>query len=357
MGEMAMLSVKIVPEKPGDLYHCGETISGKVQVVVHDECKDRKLMLALGCKGTGQAPQQQITYLIDTQQETLFTGDWMPGTYEYPFSLTAPDGYTYEGTIMTVGWYLRAGAIGKEESIIRQTKQDSDLQGEGRRDIVLAPGKITPEDLSRKKDSQLIRRESAGSMKGCLPPALFMIVGGALAAWWGWNKELSLPGLVMAAAGLAMLGMVAWKALIDRKIAMVELRIDATVTWPGEKVPCSLIFKSRTPVEIEQATITLEGWEHVKKFTGIHRTTGPVNKHIIHKDVRELRLPSKRLPAGATVELAGEYLVPAGAAGTLDFDNEVKVLWRLEPRIMIKGCPDWFDLQPVTVLPRETALL
>jgi hypothetical protein len=352
---MAMLTTKIVPDKSKDSYLCGETISGKVMVIIHEECKDRKLLLALGCRGTASAPQQQIKYFIDTEQMLLFTGDWSQGTYEYPFSVTAPDGYSYDGTILTVGWYLRAGVIGARETVNRHTKQDSDLEGEDRSDILLGPGEVTRNDVNRKKDSQVIRRETAASMRGCLLPSLFMFLGGAMAAWWGGDKGLYLPGFVVALVGAVLTGVAVWQALIARKIAMIELRIGSTVVWPGEQILCSMKVKAKTPFEIEQATITLEGWEHVKKFTGMHRTTGPVNKHIIHKAVHEMRLPLKRLPAGASVELIGECTVPFGAAGTIDFDNEVKLLWRLEPRIKITGSPDWFDLQPITLLPRVPA--
>ena len=319
-----MLSTRIIPDKSGNRYLCGETISGKVEVIVYDECKDRKLVFALGSKGVASAPQQQITYFIDTEQKIIFTGDWKPGTYEYSFSITAPDGYSYAGTIMTVGWYLRSGVIGSGETIIRHTKQDSDLEGEDRRDIQLAPGEPTRNDLNRKKESQVVRREAGSSIPGCLLSSFFLFLVGLMAAWWGWEKDLYLPGLVMALIGGALVGVTIWQALISRKIAMLELRVGSTMIWPGEKIPCTIFLKAKRPFEIEQATITLEGWEHVKRFTGIYNTTGPVNKHVIYKNTQEMQLPLKRLTAGASIELTGECMVPVGAAGTMEFDNEVK---------------------------------
>lgn len=352
---MARLSTKIVLDKSGNSYRCGETISGTVEVFIHEECRNGTLILAMGCRGTGQAPGLKMNYLTDKEWWTLFTGEWKAGTGKYPFSVTAPDGYSYTGTIMTACWYLRAGFVGEGGTVVRQNWQDADLEGEDRLDLSLAPGQVTPEDRKRSSASQIVRKESTGSMRGCMIPSLLLFLGGAAAAWWGWEKDLFLPGFVAALAGLAVTGLAVRQSLIERKVAMVEFRIGATVVWPGERVPCSVTVKAKAPVEIEQAALTLEGWEHVKKFTGMHRTTGPVNKHVVHKEVREMHLPVRSLPAGASVELRGEYTVPANAPGTMDFDNEVKFLWRLEIRIKITGSPDWFDVQPISVLPRLPA--
>jgi hypothetical protein len=42
---MTRLSARIILDKPGDVYHCGETISGTVDVDVHEECKGRKPLI------------------------------------------------------------------------------------------------------------------------------------------------------------------------------------------------------------------------------------------------------------------------------------------------------------------------
>ena len=107
------------------------------------------------------------------------------------------------------------------------------------------------------------------------------------------------------------------------------------------------------PVQVTSATLTLEGWEQVKKFTGLHRSTGPVTQHMVHVDEQVLTLPAPSVPAGVPVHFSGELVFPSGATGTMDFDNELKFLWRAVLRIGIKGSPDWFDVQPITVLPRS----
>jgi len=42
---MTRLSARIIPDKPGNVYRCGETISGTVNVDVHEECKDPKPLI------------------------------------------------------------------------------------------------------------------------------------------------------------------------------------------------------------------------------------------------------------------------------------------------------------------------
>lgn len=349
---MAWLSAKIVPDIPGKSFRSGETISGRVKVIVHEACKGRQLVVALGCKGWGRSPIRQRSYLRDTEQSTLFIGEWEPGTYTYPFSLTAPNGCSYEGTILKVSWYLRAGVIGEGETIGRTNTESSALEGEDQVDIFLVPGLITEADREQHQDSQLIRQEPAGSLRGCLIVAVSLFLGGATAAWWGWEKGLDLPGFVVALIGLAGMGLAGRQVLIDRKIAKAELRIGSTVVWPGEQVPCSVTLQLKAPIEIEKASLTLEGWEHVKEFTGMYRTTGQVNRLCIHEDNREFLPAAGTFPAGSTVKLKGEFIVPANAPCSMEFDNEVKILWRLVPRIKIADSPDWFDVQPITVLPR-----
>jgi hypothetical protein len=352
---MARLTAKIVLDTPGKTFHSGETISGRVEVVVQEACQGRQLVVALGCKGWGRAPMRKRDYFRDTEQHTLFTGDWQPGTYSYPFSLTAPDGCSDQGTIMTVGWYLRAGVIGKGETIGRVNTESSALEGEDRLDFFLTPGVLTPADRERSHGSRLIRKESAGSMNGCLGVAVLMLLGGALVAWYGREAGFALPGVVLAFFGLLGTGSVVWTKLSYRKLALTELQIGATMVWPGERVHCSLTLQMKAPVEIEKATLTLEGWEHVKEFTGMYRTTGPVNRHCIHEERREFLPSAGKFPAGATVRLKGEFMIPADVPCSMEFDNEVKILWRLEPRIRIAGSVDWFDVQPITVLPRMPA--
>lgn len=43
---MPILLTRIVLNKPGNVYLCGERIDGKVKIFVHKECKDRKLIVA-----------------------------------------------------------------------------------------------------------------------------------------------------------------------------------------------------------------------------------------------------------------------------------------------------------------------
>ncbi len=342
---MKQPSLEIVLDETGGAFQCGAPIKGVVKAAVHEECTDKKLIIALGYRIKANAPGQTIASCRDIATTQLFIGDWKPGIYTYPFSLAAPEGCNYAGAIMTVAWYLRAG-IGAGAST------SFDFEPANEKGIHLLPAGISPEDIDRKKASEVTRRESAGAMKRCVLPAALLSLGGLFLAWIGWEGDWYLFGLVPALIGIAVLGLAIWLALIDRKIASSELRIGAVVLWPGTSVPCSLTIQAKVPIEIDSATITLEAWEHVKKFTGIYRTTGPVNRHTVYMDKQPLELPARTFPARVPVRLEGKFVVPPGAICTMDFDNEAKLLWQAEFRMKIKGSPDWFDVQPITVLPR-----
>lgn len=342
---MKPLSLQIVLDKPDGVFQSGASINGAVRVAVDEECEDKKLIIAVGYRESGIAPVQTIRTFRDKEIKQLFMGVWQPGTYSYRFSLLAPEGCNYTGSIMNISWYLRAG-IG-----VRPINS-FDVEAEDEKEITLAPAEISAADRDRKKASEVVRKESAGAMRGCILPSMGLLLGGLFFAWIGFDHDAALPGCVAALIGLAVLGLIIRQALLDRKFTMTELRIGSVVVWPGVRVPCSITVQSKVPIEIENATLTLEGWEHVKKFTGIYRTTGPVNKHIVHVEERALELPAPILPAQVPVSLKGDFLVPSNATCTMDFDNELKFLWSVEFRIKIKGSPDWFDRQPLTVMHR-----
>lgn len=337
--------LQILLDEASGVFQCGRAISGVVNVAVQEECEGKKLIIAVGYRDNAIAPNQTIESFNDTEIKQLFVGGWKPGTYSYPFSLSAPEACNYAGAIMNITWYLRAG-VGVRPS------NSFDVESEDEKAINLVPGEVSPGDREAKKASEIVRMESAGVRIGCLLSSIAFFLGGLFLAWLGAGHNASLPGIVAALVGLAGLGLIIWKSLIDRKIAMTELRIGSVVVWPGVVVPCSLTIQAKVPLEIESATITLEGWEHVKKYTGMHRTTGPVNKHIVHTEEKALELPARTLPAGVPVQLNGDFVIPAGATCTMDFDNEVKFLWRVEIRVKLNGSPDWFDVQPITVMPR-----
>ncbi len=339
-------AVQIVLDEPGASFPCGGIICGRVNVAAQEACAGKRLIVALGYRASGSAPTQSIRSQKDTETREIFAGAWAPGAYSYPFSLPVPEACNYAGTIMTITWYLRAG-------IGTRAATSFDVDSEDERAINLTPAEVSPNDRERKKTSELIRRDPVRTSPGCLLTSIALVLGGLFFAWLGLGHDASLPGTIAVVVGLAFLGVMIRQALINRKIAMTELRIGSTVVWPGVEVPCSITLQPKAGMDVESATLKLEGSEHVKKFTGIYRSTGPVNTHVVHVEERSLELTARTLPAGVPVELRGRFAVPATAVCTMSFDNELKLLWRAEVRIKIKGSPDWFDVQPVTVLSRN----
>lgn len=347
---MTRLSLKIILDDPGKPFHCGAEIAGAVEVVADEEIKAKDLVLSIGYKGKGIAPHQPINFVSDAERKTLFTGDWRPGAYRYPFTLIAPDACTYKGAILNMDWYLRARVVKAGKSItqtVGTVRTYSGFDAEEEKVIELAPGPITSADRERGKAAKLIRKDAAVT-PGCLLTSVLLLLGGVFAVWMG----LPLLGGIAAFIGIPMIGYALWLSLIGRKISLPELRIGSVITWPGERIPCRITFQARSPIEIKRATLTFKGWEQVKKFTGMHRTTGPLKKHLYHNEEQVLNVPAQRLSEGTMVEIKGEFTVPVTAPCTMDFDNEIKFLWQVEFRIQINGSPTWYDVQPVTVLPR-----
>jgi hypothetical protein len=339
-------AVKIVLDEPAASVPCGGIISGWVNVVAQEACAGRRLIVALGYRSTGSAPTQSIRSQKDTETREIFAGAWEQGAYSYPFSLPVPEACNYAGTIMTITWYLRAG-------IGTRAATSFDVESEDEQAITIIPADVSPSDRERKRASELVRRGPVRTSPGCFLTSIALVLGGLFFAWLGLEHDASLPGAIAAVAGLAFLGVMIRQALINRKIAVTEMRIGSTVAWPGVEVPCSITLQPKSAMEVECATLKLEGREQVKKFTGMYRSTGPANTHVVHVEERPLEPATRTLSAGVPVTLSGSFAVPASATCTMGFDNELKFSWCAELRITIKGSPDWFDVQPVTVLPRN----
>jgi hypothetical protein len=342
---MSRPSLQIALDPPAGPFPCGARITGVVTVTVEEACPASHLVAAVGYRATGAAPNQAVRNWKHSETLELFAGSWQPGTHRFPFSVTAPDGCNYAGTIMTLAWYVRA-------DIRTRPAAPFDVVSELEQPIDLGPSPVSTADRARRDASECLRNSSTKAPRGCLPTALVLLVGGAVATWLGADHDAALPGVVAVVIGLGLLGLVVRQALVGRKVTRTGLRVGSTVVWPGLTIPCTVTLEPKAALEIERGVVTLEGWEHVKKFTGLNRTTGPVNTHSVHSREFPLTPVSEWVPAGAPVQLSATVEIPPDAVCTFDLDREVKFRWRLVFSVRVKGCPEWFDAAELTVLPR-----
>lgn len=338
-------SLQVVLDEPARRYPCGAAIAGTVVVTAHESSPDRHLVVAVGYRASGSAPNTTVRNWGHVETRTLFSGGWLPGTYRYAFSVTAPDAVNYAGEVMTVAWCVRA-------DIRTSASVPFDVVATTEVPIEPAASPVTPADRVRREASACLRRVATRAPRGCLLTSLVLLVLGGVVVWFGAAHDFALPGAVVGVAGLAGIGFAIRQSLVGRKVAATELRIGATVVWPGVVIPCCVTLEPASPFAIESATVLIEGWEHVKKFTGLGRSTGPVNKHVVHTREFAMVASSQPVAAGTPVRLTADVEIPDRAASTFDLDNEVKFRWRLVFTVRIAGSPDWFDAAELTVLPR-----
>jgi hypothetical protein len=342
--------VRILLDETGSNFECGSVMTGQVEVNVVEECPPRNLIVAVGYRVKTEGGD----IFCDIEKKELFSGSWSPGIFCYPFCLTIPEGGSYTGTLFKVEWFLRAGAENTEgnggflgEVMGKQTPDGfssisrDDEKGDIKK-INPLPAEVSPLDRERSKASEILRRESAGPVLGCLLPSIAVFFLGVFLAWLGIGHDAELFGVILALLGLFFVGLVIQKKLINRKIVATDFWIGSTVVWPGRPVPCDLTVQARGDLEVIKATLTLEGWEEV-----------PNKRHYIHREEKEIDLPDRTLPVGVPISLNGEFLVPEGSPCTMEYNDEVKFLWEVKLCLKIKGSPDWFDREPITVLHRR----
>jgi hypothetical protein len=325
--------VRIILDETSSHFECGSVMKGQVEVTVMEECPPRNLIVAVGY----QIKSEGSTLFCDTEKRQLFSGVWSPGIFHYPFSLSLPEGCNYAGTLMKVEWFLRANTENPEKKAQSLEDQKGDIKK-----INPLPAEVSVADRERNKASEILRRESPRPTMGCLLTSATLVLTGILLTWLGAGHDAELPGIIMAVLGLLFLGIIFRQKFIDRKIMATDFWIGSTVVWPGLKVPCDLTVQAKVPLEVEKATLTFEGWEQL-----------PDKKHYVHREEKEIELPAKTLPAGVPISLSGSFLVPNGPPCTMEEDDEVKFLWQVKLQLKIKGSPDWFDREPITVLPRK----
>ncbi len=357
MDNRNMACIDILPDDPPSDVRCGSVINGQTVVVVQEELKNRRILMAVGCRGQGQSPRCRHHFYHDTERQVVFSGDLAPGTHRFPFSLNVPDACSWKGTILNFNWYLCARMLKADKTLSAYQGAHQKIYGgfehEKEIEISLSAPAVSASDRDNQSRSRFVRKDSPLG-PGCIITSVVIFVSGLAIVWWGMPIHFSLPGILAAAVGLVFLYIAARQKRTFRNLSPPEWYIEYPTTWPGDRIRTGITFQTLSPVRIKKAVIVLKAWEQVKYHTGRGRTTGPMNKHMIHEIEKPLDVPDRPLPAGTPLTIEGEIEIPADAPCTMDFDNEVKILWGLEFRLEPMDCPSWFDVEPVVVLPRIT---
>ena len=337
--------LSIILDKPDKTYEGGETITGQVKVTVAEKIQAAALVLVLYCKGFSKAENINRTIQKEKEELKLFTGSWMPGEHIYPFEFVAPSGpRTYKGHVFDVTWHLGAKV---------RSSQGKDITAEA--EITLLPGKKIPHGDKAIDSKEVVHKQSAKNLVGCFSFSLIPTFAGIYIAWIALSAEqvdmdLFFWGMIPMILGVALLFLVIYQTLVNKRIKKVEVRLRSSQASPGEKIPFSIIFEANIPFEIDKVSATLRGNEVLDFFRS--SSNKKYLKHLLFENRQELPLTVKKVPTKVPIRIEGEVLIPDGVPCSIDLmelHNEMAIKWEIEFVIEMKKWPDWIHFEDITV--------
>jgi hypothetical protein len=345
------LSIQLERQDP--TYRPGETLRGRLEVGVNDDCACNGLSIELGWQTHGRG--NRVKGDPDTQSfeaKQLVAGE----KRIYPFEFTLPAGpVTYRGNLVNVDWYLRARAD------IPWALDPKDEQ-----EILLVPG---PDEVEMRPTGgyrEPARRVATGydvgpeQRTGLLGPrgggaALIAAVFGLGAFGCVSALAFSRGSSLIILAFFVLPVLFALRALIaalrrpmaESRLGQPHVEIDPPELRRGELATIRLALSPSVRVQINGASMELRGREIAVSGSGTNETT---HEHDLFRAPGKLEGPTGTVEAGASSAFQGTIALPPDAAPTFRAkDNEVR--WSVILHVEIEGWPDWRDEYVFTVVP------
>lgn len=339
--------VEVALKKPEATFAGGEPIAGEVKVLVHEDWACRELAIALAVNATahkGGLSQLNLSVRDEKARRSLFSGQWTPGRYVYPFVFDAPAGpLPYQGHVMEVHWSLLAEA--RPEKGERVTVEVP---------FELAPGEGAPVPADTRSSEPLRHTEAARGLTGCFLLSFLVFLGGAAAVWPALEHDFLPIAIGVLVLGAVLLFLCIWQSLVNARIASAETWIATSLVHPGQVVPCRLSFQPKRQFTVEKVSVTLRGMEEAGNLS-IHTSKTPTVRHTLYEKEFLLPLAAGPMPSGVPVQVQGEIAVPPDAHPSFQVgagrELGVRIFWQAEFRIVMRRWPDWMHLEDLTVGP------
>lgn len=351
---MAGIHLAIVLDRPEADYATGDSITGVVEVTVHEPMRANPLLIGLSW---GPTPSDDtfagagLTTLVGLaeQKQTLFTGRWQPGTHRYPFSLTAPAGpFSYHGRLVQVHWRLHARAWVQQGHLPATSVTVTITPDQTPRRWYFGPGYRPPDDRGR-----LGRRY----LPTWLSTAIFAVTFVSFVIWSGFGMT---PRYLDLAPFVFFVGPIIFALLLDSPrhllarlaLGRVTVRLSSRTPGRGATIHCTVRRRSLLPVRPRRITATLIGRE-VAGGTSAPGGSGATT-NVFHRDEQAVRPPATDDSDAAGVLIA-DLAVPDDAPITYAGVN-AEVSWSVMVTLRLNRLVAWSRTFPVTVQPAAGSL-
>lgn len=336
---MAKCDLHIVFDDEDRTYKIGEAVTGKIQILAHDEFQCRKITLTRAWKTRGRGNQASggEEEIVFAEEEKFLAGE----VKEIPFQFSALRGpVSYEGHLLNVEWHLRgqvdiplAADVVTEEKFLLVPGQPSE-------EVVL--GSEMPSHDSPQTDSSFRERLTRAQMLA----APFLIIG-LLMIFAGGSKVIPmLIGVMVAGFGAWHLFILLRNQLAQRKLGRVEVGLDPVKVRAGNSVECKFLFHTQDARRLNRIVATLKGEERVASGGGGLKNT---HTHTIYETAFE-RSNENAIAVADKMQIILPVQIPPTAPSTF-YAPDNALNWSIRVQIEIPGWPDWVQAFPITVLP------
>lgn len=337
---MSNCSLTIVLDQADRHYRVGDTITGKVIVIVDEQvtCKGLTLQNSWKTHGRGNIDSG------DAVKKTLFSGTWFPGKYEYAFTIDAEEfPLSYHGNYLNIDWYLQARAD-IPWAIDPKCKVDY-LLTRGESDVVsTGPVRFRPQINPARNKIQSTPTPFWGIV--ALTPliiAMVMILDlfRGEAVWDGtWIVSILflLTGLITTYAYVS-------RVMVHRKLGDISCVVSPQQIVPGGDVAVSVGFRPKSNGLLNSISFTVTGKEVVSSGSGSNRKTYRntfFNETFILKGQCDFR-------AGKRLYEEKKCTLPINMGQSFKSNNN-EIRWTVTTHIDIDSWPDWRDSRPFLVV-------
>jgi hypothetical protein len=336
---MAKCDLHIVFDDEDRTYKIGETVSGKIQILAHDELQCRKITLIRAWKTRGRGNQASggEEEMVFAEGEKFFAGE----VKEFPFLFSSLHGpVSYQGDLLNVEWHLRGQVdISRAADVVAEEKFLL-VPGQPSENVIL--GSAIPSNDSPEKTSSFRER----LLKAQALAAPFLIIGVLMIFASGANLVAILIGMAVAGFGAWQLFILWRNKLAQRKLGRIEVRLAPAKVRTGNLVECKFLFHAQDAQRLKRIVATLKGEERVASGSGGLKNT---HTHTIYETAFE-RSKESAFAVADKIQIILPVQIPPNAPSTF-YAPDNALNWSIHVQIEVPGWPDWVQAFPITVLP------
>lgn len=336
---MSKCNLSIRLDRSDRNYKVGDTITGVVHVNVDKEVKCRALTIKNLWKTHGRGNIDSDVKFTDT----IFSGTWSPGAYEYPFSIVVEEfPVSYHGNYINIDWYLEARAD-IPWAIDPKCKADYLLTRSAQPNI---------SDLAHDKNRPHVPvfKNTNSSPSHILAALSFILLAVGIVMSLTILRSETESGLLVIVPVILFFGLISSiyfvrRFMVHSKLGSIMCKVTPQEILPGEEFAVSVGFRPQSNGLINKIGFTIIGTEIVSSGSGSNRKT---YRKVVFRKAVSLK-GNCDFRAGKYLYEEGKCIIPADAGPSFKSNNN-EIKWSVVTHIDIDSWPDWKESRPILVI-------